>query len=75
MGKAQDFYNCRKRLEANRDNLVQRGKAMNPEQILPIVLIVIQLLASVPYFIKGDLFSAFYWLFAGLLNVTVTFRR
>ena len=48
---------------------------MNPEQILPTVLIVIQLLAAVPYFIKGDLFSAFYWLFAGLLNITVTFRR
>ncbi|MBO5408916.1 MAG: hypothetical protein J6A61_05940 [Clostridia bacterium] len=48
---------------------------MKPEQILPTVLIAIQLLASVPYFVKKDYFSAFYWLFAGLLNVTVTFRR
>lgn len=48
---------------------------MKPEQIFPTILIVLQWCAAVPYLIKQDYWMAAYWLFAGMLNVTVTFRR
>lgn len=46
---------------------------MTKAQILPLVLIVIQAGASVPYLLDGDYRKGFYWLFATGLTVVVTF--
>jgi len=42
------------------------------EKILPTVLIVIDVCASVPYFVQGDWRLGFYWIFAGGLTFCVT---
>lgn len=43
------------------------------EQLFPIVLIVLQIAASIPYFINGNVKRAIYWIAAGILNICVTF--
>lgn len=43
------------------------------EQIFPIILIVLQIAASIPYFINGNVKRAIYWIAAGILNICVTF--
>lgn len=48
---------------------------IKPEQIFPCILILLDLCAVVPCLIKQDYWMACYWLFAGALNFTVTFRR
>lgn len=45
---------------------------IKPEQILPILLIIIDVLAAVVCFIQKDIRRGIYWL-AAVLNVTVTF--
>jgi len=44
---------------------------MNPK-ILPTVLIIIDIGASIPYGISGDWRKCCYWLFAGGLTYVVT---
>ena len=46
---------------------------IKPEQILPILLIIIDVLAAVVCFIQKDIRRGIYWLAAAVLNVTVTF--
>ena len=46
---------------------------IKPEQILPLVLIAINILASIICFIQKDTRRGIYWLAAAVLNVTVTF--
>lgn len=43
------------------------------EKILPTVLIIIDILSSIPYFIHGDIRHGVYWIAAGILTITVTF--
>lgn len=43
------------------------------EQIFPIILIILQLVASVPYFINGNIKTDVYWVTVGILNICVTF--
>lgn len=42
------------------------------EKIFPIVLIVLDVLASVAYLCSGDVKRAVYWIAAAVLTVTVT---
>lgn len=42
------------------------------EKILPTVLIVIDILASIPYGLQGDWRKCGYWVSAGLLTYFVT---
>ena len=44
---------------------------MNPK-ILPTVLIIIDILASIPYGLEGDWRRCVYWLAAGTLTYVVT---
>lgn len=46
---------------------------IKPEQILPLLLIIIDLLAAIVCFIQKDARRGIYWLAAAVLNVTVTF--
>ena len=48
---------------------------MTSEKILPIILITIQALSSIPYALKGNWWMAFYWFFASALNFCVTFKN
>lgn len=43
------------------------------QKILPTILIVIDILASVPYFTCGDIKRGVYWLAAGVLTCCVTY--
>lgn len=43
------------------------------EKIFPIVLIVLDTCASVPYFAAGDFKKGIYWIAAAVLNICVTF--
>jgi hypothetical protein len=46
---------------------------IKPEQILPLLLIIIDVLAAIVCFIQKDARRGIYWLAAAVLNVTVTF--
>lgn len=46
---------------------------IRPEQILPTLLIIIDLLAAVVCFAQKDVKRGIYWIAAAVLNVTVTF--
>ncbi len=46
---------------------------IKPQQILPLVLIIIDIGSAVPYAFAGDWRKVLYWLFAAGLNITVTF--
>lgn len=46
---------------------------MKKEQILPLVLIVIQATAAIPYTVSGNWRKALYWTAAAVLNIAVTF--
>jgi hypothetical protein len=41
-------------------------------KLFPYTIIILSTLASIMYFVKGDVRHGFYWLFAALLNFTVT---
>lgn len=41
--------------------------------IFPPILIVIDVCASIPYFIHGDYKKGIYWIAAAILNICVTF--
>jgi len=43
------------------------------EKILPTIIIVINLLSSIPYFINLDWRHGVYWLAAAILTFTVTY--
>jgi hypothetical protein len=43
------------------------------QQLLPLLLIVINLLAAAVYFAHKDIKKGVYWLAAAVLNITVTF--
>ena len=46
---------------------------IKPEQILPLLLIIIDVLAAIVCFVQKDARRGIYWLAAAVLNVTVTF--
>ena len=46
---------------------------MKPTQIMPTVLIVIDLISAVIYALSGDWRKTTYWIAAAVLNVAVTF--
>lgn len=46
---------------------------MRPEYAFPVVLIALDVLAAVPYAVKGDWRMAIYWLAAATLTSCVTF--
>lgn len=46
---------------------------MNIYDILPVIIAVESVMASLPLFIKGHYGSALYWLTAGVLNFSVIF--
>lgn len=43
------------------------------EKVFPVILIVMDICASIPYAIKGDWRKCLYWLFAAGLTFVVTF--
>lgn len=46
---------------------------MKKEHIFPLLLIILDIGASVIYACNGDWKKAIYWISASLLNITVTF--
>ena len=46
---------------------------MRKEQILPFVIILIDLGSAVPYMMGGNWRKAVYWIAAAVLNIAVTF--
>ena len=46
---------------------------MTKAKYLPTLLIVIDVLAAMPYAIDGDWRKSLYWLFAAGLTITVTY--
>lgn len=46
---------------------------LKPEQILPLVLIIIDILAAVVCITQKEYKKAVYWAAAAVLNITVTF--
>lgn len=46
---------------------------MKIEQILPVILIIIDVASAVPYLVKGNIGQAVYWAAAAVLNIAVTF--
>ena len=51
----------------------KRGVIILNPKIFPIILIVLDVLASLSYGIDGDIRRCIYWLSAGILTATVTF--
>jgi len=43
------------------------------DKILPTILIIIDGMASIVYFIDGDICRGIYWIAAVILTITVTF--
>lgn len=48
-------------------------KRMKQQYIFPLILIVLDIGASVMYGVSGDWRKVVYWLAAAILNITVTF--
>lgn len=46
---------------------------IKPEQILPLILILIDIVAAIVCFIQKDNKRGIYWIAAAVLNWTVTF--
>lgn len=46
---------------------------IKPEQIFPLILIVIDVLAAIVYFYHKDIKKGIYWIAAAILSITVTF--
>lgn len=46
---------------------------MNKEQIFPLILIILDILSSIPYAVSGDWKKSIYWIAAAVLNICVTF--
>lgn len=46
---------------------------IKPNQIFPLVMIILQVIAGVIYLLTGDIKKAVYWFAAAVLNVVVTF--
>lgn len=46
---------------------------IKPEQVLPLVLIIIDVLAALVYLYQKDYKKSVYWISAAVLNLTVTF--
>jgi hypothetical protein len=46
---------------------------MNIERILPTVMIILSVMASIIYFYKGDIRHGVYWLAGATLTASVTF--
>ena len=46
---------------------------ISPEQILPLILIIIDLLAAIVCFAQNESKKGVYWIAAAILNWTVTF--
>ena len=47
--------------------------AIQPQQILPLLLILIDIGAAIVCFKEKDLRKGVYWIAAAILNITVTF--
>jgi hypothetical protein len=50
-----------------------RRPKVKTEHIFPLLLIAINIIAAVIYFIKGEIKMGIYWIAAAVLNVCVTF--
>ncbi|MGN0598913.1 MAG: hypothetical protein ACI4JK_03365 [Oscillospiraceae bacterium] len=48
-------------------------EVIRPEQVFPLVLILLDLAAAVVYLQQKDYKKAVYWVAAAVLNITVTF--
>lgn len=48
-------------------------KGFKTEWIFPTIILIIQAVASIPYFAKGDWKHGLYWAAAALLTYTVTY--
>lgn len=48
-------------------------EVIRPEQVFPLVLILLDLAAAVVYLRQKDYKKAVYWVAAAVLNITVTF--
>ena len=46
---------------------------MKTEQIFPLILIILQVLAGIVYLFCGNLRMFIYWVAAAVLNIVVTF--
>ena len=53
--------------------IIQLFGKIKPEQILPIVLIVIDIAAAIVCCVQKEHKKALYWFAAAVLNITVTF--
>lgn len=49
------------------------GKIIRPEQVFPLLLILLDISAAVIYLKHKDYKKAVYWIAAAVLNITVTF--
>lgn len=54
-------------------NIRKKVRKIKPQQILPLVLIIINLCASGVCFFQKDFKKGIYWIAAAVLNITVTF--
>ena len=46
---------------------------IRPEQIFPLILILLSLAAGIVYLVRGDMRRGIYWLAGATLNFVVTF--
>ena len=46
---------------------------IKPEQVFPLILIIIDLIAAIVYFYHKDIKKGVYWVAAAILSYTVTF--
>lgn len=57
----------------NRSKRDRRKQKVKIEHIFPLLLIVIDVIAAIIYFFKGEAKMGIYWIAAAVLNVCVTF--
>ena len=55
------------------DKITELCRKIEPQQVLPLILIIIDFLAAIVCVIHKDFKKAIYWAAAGVLNITVTF--
>lgn len=55
-------------------SVLKRGEEMKSEYIFPTVLIVLDVLAAIPYGVKCNIRMMVYWLSAATLTACVTYK-
>jgi hypothetical protein len=55
-------------------NNKKQGEAMKSEYLFPTVLIILDVLAAIPYAAKGNMRMMIYWLAAATLTACVTYK-